>query len=306
MVTNIRGYLCSLPERVVRSVTGLAAGTLREIGEAALPARLRRTRLYHVMVDSTLRFFIEQVGQVEGTYPGGDEEMKNFIVRRTAGNVLEVAGIVAFRASPVWVFAALADLTGAGRDLVADIAAELKKEGLLDPDARFETIDQLLDGLEGMSGRLAVSINAPPLDVETLRGEWARLQEEGRKLTSAQLPSPAALWAQWREAKQTASEQERSVFEVSAAMSLAAVRRLPENARWLSRAVQVSTRRTGQVLAQSLLDDYGRTIREMRAEGFFGYWYREFKPYLAGALEQFSPERTSLTERLLNRGGGPP
>jgi hypothetical protein len=301
MVSNIGGYLCSLPERVVRSVTALAAGTLREVGEAALPRRLLRTRLYHVMVDSTLRYLIEEIGQVQGTYVGTNEEMKNFIVRRTAGNVLEVAGIVAFRASPVWVFAALADLSGAGRDLIADIAEELKKEGLLDPDRRFETIDQLLDGFEGMSGHLAINVNAPPLDVATLRAEWTKLQEQARKLTSTQLPSPSLLWDQWRDAKQTAADAERSVFEISSAMALAAVRRLPDNARWISRAAQVSTRRTGQMLAQGLLDDYGKTIKDMRAEGFLAYWTREFKPYLAGALQQFSPKRASLTERLMKR-----
>lgn len=301
MVSDIRGYLCSLPERVLRSVSALAAGTMREVSEAAVPGRLRRTRLYHLMVDSTLRFLIEQVGQVEGTYSGNDDEMKDFLIRRTAGNVIEVAGIIAFYASPVWVLAALADVSGAGRDLVAEIAEELKKEGLLDPGQRFETVEQLLDGFEGMSGRLALSVNAPPLDVETLRKEWGSLQEQARKMSAAQLPSPAVLWKQWRAAKETAAEQERSVFEVSSAMAVSAIRRLPRNARWISRAATVSTRRTGQVVAQSLLEDYGKTLAGMRAEGFVSYWIREFQPYLSGALEQFSPERTSSTERLLNR-----
>ena len=35
----------------------LAAGLVNEIGEAALPAPLRRTRLYRNLVEVTLRFF---------------------------------------------------------------------------------------------------------------------------------------------------------------------------------------------------------------------------------------------------------
>ena len=64
MAKPLPAYLCSLPERVLRSVSALAGGLLREAGEVALPARVRRTRLYQSLVDSSLRFLIEQVGQV--------------------------------------------------------------------------------------------------------------------------------------------------------------------------------------------------------------------------------------------------
>ncbi len=79
------------------------------------------------------------------------------------------------------------------------------------------------------------------------------------------------------------------------------MRRLPENARRLSRAALVGARRTGQVLGQGLLDHYGAALDEMRKTGYARYWMREFRPYLQGALRQFSPRRPSLTERLLER-----
>ena len=74
-----KGYALSLPERALRSATALAGGLVREIGEVAVPAALRRTRLYRSLVDSTLRFLIEQVGQVEGAYPGESTLAENFI-----------------------------------------------------------------------------------------------------------------------------------------------------------------------------------------------------------------------------------
>ena len=73
------------------------------------------TQLYQNLVDTTLRFLIEQVGEVDGVYASADALPDNFLVRRTAGNAIEVMGIVAFRASPVWVLAAMADLCGMGR-----------------------------------------------------------------------------------------------------------------------------------------------------------------------------------------------
>ena len=93
----------------------------------------------------------------------------NFLARRTAGNAVEVLGIVAFRASPVWVLAALADVCGAGRQLIPEMADALKEQGLLEKDAQFTSVDQILDGLERTSSRLAAAINTPPLDVAGLR-----------------------------------------------------------------------------------------------------------------------------------------
>jgi hypothetical protein len=292
----LRPFLLSLPERLLRSVSALAGGLAREVGDLTLPVRVRRTRLYTTLVDSTLRFLIEQVGQVEGAYPAGTDLPTDFLVRRTAGNAVEVAGIAAFHASPVWVLAALADLSGAGRELIADISSTLQRDGLLEAGHNFENADQLLDGIERAAGRLADSINTPPLDVAGLKEEWAKFRAE---VPRANLPSPAALYEEWRELKREAAAQGRTVTELSSAMAVSAVRRLPGNARWLSRAAVVSVRRTGQVLGQALLDHYTCTLDEIRRTGYARYWMREFRPYFAGALRQFSPRHPSLTERLL-------
>ena len=64
-------YLLSLPERAIRSLAAISGGLLREIGNVALPASIRRTSLYRTMVEVALRFLIEEVGQVEGVYPLG-------------------------------------------------------------------------------------------------------------------------------------------------------------------------------------------------------------------------------------------
>ena len=146
----------------MRSTLGLGAGAAREVGEVVLPDAVRDSQLYKNLVDATLRFVIEQVGGVEGVYGKGDALPDNFLARRTAGNAVEILGIVAFRASPVWVLAALADVCGAGRQLIPEMADALKEQGLLDKDAQFTSVDQILDGLERTSSRLAATINTPP------------------------------------------------------------------------------------------------------------------------------------------------
>jgi hypothetical protein len=293
----------SLPERVVRSASALAGGLVRELGDITVPAAIRRTRLYRSLVDSTLRFLIEQVGQVEGAYPPEGRLAEDFAIRRAAGNGIELVGILTFRASPVWVLAALADLSGAGRYLIQEIAASLKQEGLLEADTNFETMDQLLDGLERCAGRAAEAINTPPLNVAELRQEWRSIHAQARSIPLPELPSPEMLARNWEALKQAAASQDRSVFELSALVALSAVTALPENVRWLSRSIRSSVRSTGQVLAEALLGHYERALDDIRREGFLAYWIREYRPYLHAAAAQFSPHRRSLTSRLLSRDG---
>ncbi len=300
-MAKLTHYLLSLPERALRSATALAAGLVRELGDVALPAAIRRSKLYQMLVETTLRFLIEQVGQVEGAYPAEERLAEDFAIRRTAGNGIELVGILTFRASPVWVLAALADLSGAGRQLVREISESLKQEGLLERDKKFETVDQILDGLEKSAGRLAEAINAPPLDVAGLRREWNEVRAHVRAIPAPRLPSPNALRRNWEELKQAAAAEKRSVFEMSSLLALGAVGRLPGNLLWLSRCAQSATRRTGRLFAGALLDHYHGALQEIRRTGYLAYWAREFRPYLRAAAAQFSPRRRSLTQRLLRR-----
>jgi len=297
-------YLLSLPERVVRSLSALSGGLLREIGAVVLPASLRRTTLYRTMVDVTLRFLIEEVGQVEGIYPTEGHLAQNFLVQRTASHGIELLGILSFHASPVWVLAALADVTGAGNTLIREISQALKDEGLLEAGTPFETMEQMLDGLEKTSSHLARTLNLPPVDVAGLRREWQTLRQEVAAIPPKRVPSPERLENIWQEMRRTAKEQNRSVFTVSSLMAVSALAHVPANVLWLSRAAQSAAKRTGKVLGGAILDHYTATLSEIARTGFLTYWTREFRPYLRAAALQFAPQHETSTEKLLQKGFG--
>ena len=301
---TVKHYLLSLPERIIRGTLGLGAGAARELGDVVIPESVRRGQLYQNLVDTTLRFLIEQVGEVEGVYPRDAALTDNFLLRRSAGNALELAGIVAFRASPVWILAALSDLSGAGRHLIPEIAAALKAQGLLDdeePGAGVASVDQLLDGLERTSARLAATVNTPPLDVPGLRREWQALCDEARSLQPTAWPSRDTLRAVWDQLGDEARRQDRSIFETSSMLALSAVRQVPDGVRWVAASSRVGAGRTGQIVAGVLLDHYTQTLAEIRTVGFAAYAARQFRPYVQAAARQFSPDRQTLTDRLLRK-----
>jgi hypothetical protein len=283
----VKDYLLSLPERIVRTALGLGAGVAREVGEVALPKSVRNSRLYQNLVETTLRFLIERVGGVEGVYLEGGTLPDDFLGRRAAGNVIEALGIVAFRASPVWVLAALADVCGMGRHLIPEVADALKAQGLLDKETEFTTVDQMLDGLERTSARVAATINTPPLDVAGLRKEWQAIREEARRLPAASMPSREAISRVWDGLKSESARQQRSVFETSSVLAVSAVR--------------AGIVRTGQVFAQALLEHYRQTLSEIQQVGYLTYVGQQLLPYVRAAVSQFSPKRQTLTERVIEK-----
>lgn len=257
--------------------------------------------MYRSLVDVTLQFLIENVGGVTAAQPSEQKLGEDFLLRRAAGNGIELMGLVAFRASPVWVLAALADAAGFGRQLIPEIAESLKKEGLLEADGSFATMDQLLAGLERSSGQLAETVNAPPLDVAGLRAEWQKFVGEARRLPAPQLPSAAAVTRIWQDMRAAAEREQRSVFEVSSLLAVAAVGALPQKARVLSKSAAIVLRHGGGAVSNALLDHYRESLRELREAGFVGYGVRQLAPYTRAAIDAFAPERETLTSKLLDR-----
>ena len=177
--------------------------------------------------------------------------MRYKTVRRT------LAGSATFPiSSPIWVLAALADAAGGSLKLIQEISQALQEEGLLDREARFETMEQVLDGLEKTSGRLADTLNLPPVDIPGLRREWGLLKNDLRTIPPRSLPGLARVERVWENLRESAKEQGRPVFVMSSLLAVSTVAHVPANVLWLSRAARSAARRTGKVLGEAILDHY--------------------------------------------------
>jgi hypothetical protein len=88
---------------------------------------------------------------------------------------------------------------------------------------------------------------------------------------------------------------------VSSVMAMSAIAHIPQKARWLSASAGLAAGRTRSVVAEVLLDHYRKTLDDIRETGYLRYLIRQFRPYLYGAVSQFSPGRPTLTERVLGR-----
>ena len=179
-----------------------------------------------------------------------------------------------------------------------EIAEALKEEGLLEVDAHFETMDQVLGGLEKTSAHLALTLNMPPMNVAALRLEWETLKTEIKSIPPNRIPALDRLERTWDALRVSARTQNRTIFALSSLMAISTLSHVPANLLWLSKATRSAARRTGGIVGGAILDHYSTALEEISRTGFPSYWKREFRPYLRAAAAQFSPEHGSLTERL--------
>jgi hypothetical protein len=273
-----RPYLASLPERTARAGAVLAGGLVYEASEVALPDAARRSKLYQAIVGRLLRITIELVGGVEGVYPTEDMPARELLVRKTAGNAVEIASFLAVGWSPVWLLAGASDLVGGSKVYLRALVTELRNTGLLAPDADVASFEELLSALEGTSGVLADTVDVPPLNLPSLRTSWQELQRQ-----AADLPDSASLQKIFADLQSAARRENRSVMEISSVVALGAVR-------------------TGVRLGNVHIFGYYRgALRTIVKEGLLSFLRRTTTPYLTRARSHFDPESSTYSERLLRR-----
>ena len=272
------GYALSLPERILRATAAGLGGLLYEATQVLLPGWLRRSRLYRAIVAGTLRIAIELVGGATGVLPPDEVTAQELAVRKAAGTGIEMAGLMFVGWSPLWLFAAAADLTGGTRNYLRVLVSELRRDGLLQEAADIASVEDLLDTLEGTSGLVAESLDVPPLNVDDLRTSWQNLRRQATELPDAD--RLADLYAGLR---QVTKQEGRSLRSVSSLIAAGAMRA----------GVQAS-----QVY---IFDYYEDALRTISREGLPAYAGRVTRPYLAVARGHFERKRLSHTERLLRR-----
>jgi hypothetical protein len=273
-----RSYLASLPERTARAGAALAGGLVYEASEVVLPAAVRRSRSYQAIVGRLLRIVIEGVGGVEGVYPAEEMPVRELLVRKTAGNVVELSSFLAVGWSPVWLLAGASDLVGGTKVYLRALVTELREAGVLAPDTSVTSFEELLTTLEDTSGLLADTVDVPPLNITNLRTSWQELQRQ-----AADLPDAAALETIFAGLQLAAQQEDRSILEISSMVALGAVR-------------------TGVKLGNVHIFDYYRhALRTIVEEGLPSFLRRTSTPYLARAGSHFDPRSSTYSERLLRR-----
>jgi hypothetical protein len=281
-------YLFSLPERLVRSAAAMVGGTSLLVTETLFPEVVKDSTTYRVIVGNLQRFMIDRVAQVE-YFPASEEEqvIDGYIGRKLAGNVLEMAGLMTMRFSPVWVFALAGDAAAGSKVFLDRLSTNLKQHGVIDPESDPEDVVGLLDAIQKASSSSATVIDTPPLTREQL-AELAGELSDGYGRMSRFNTIQARM-------EETAGEEGLSVEEVSGVMAI--------DVASLSKAGVGTTMAVGQtgaeLFGEKILASYERTLDELNSQGASAYLNRYMKPFMDAALAHFDPNKSTWTQDMI-------
>lgn len=300
--TDAQDYLVSLPERLLRSAAAVVGGTSLLVTETLFPDVVKESTTYRVIIGNLQRFMIDQVAQVD-YFPTSKEEqvIDGYIGRKLAGNLLEMAGLMTMRFSPVWVFALAGDAAGGSKVFLDRLVVNLKQHGVIKPESDPQDVAGLLEAIQRASSSSATAMDTPPLSQQQLAELASDLSDGYGRIFAGSRSLLTRMNVLQTRMERTADREGLSVEEVSGVMAI--------DLASLGKAGLGTTAAVGQtgaeLFGERILVSYERTLDELNREGASAYLNRYLKPFMDAAVAHFDPNKSTWTqEMLLGRPAG--
>ncbi len=291
------GYVLSLPERALRTGTGLLGGVVRESASLLVPRSFQSSRTYTVMVRQMLDFLVHDVGRVEpGEQAASTPNVDNFVARKAVGNFVDMASLATLHASPVLLLAVVSDLAYGSQVYLKELADELKAQGVIDEGAPIHHVNDLLSAVSDASAATSQVFNTPPLSVEALRAtiDEARAAIDSSKMK--QILPQAELSRLWDQMRDVSRKEGVGMLAVSGAVTLRAL----GNVSALGRGALSTVKVAGMLVDKHVIDHYTQALGEIRETGIYASLSQTSEPYIAAVWENFQPKQSTLTEDVVS------
>lgn len=290
-------FMMSLPERLGRSVVGSAGGFVKVLAGALVPGRMKKSQMYHIAVQKMLRFLVEDVGGVEGVYQAGDGgKQDRFVLRKAVGNAIEFAGMATLHISPVFVLAILSDAAKGTRSYLNELVVELKRLEVIQEGEAINNLDQLMGAIEKTSGNVADNMDTPPVSVDELKTFVKSVRSQAEDIDITKAFPVEMIDALWDDMAQVAKEEDKSIFSISSAVTMALVKKT----RQIGFGVYGSLQAGYNLVDSAVFDYYREGFKTIRKKGYWQVVSDAYKPYTRAVQKTFNPKRRTMTERVLS------
>jgi len=290
-------YGMSLPERALRSASGVVAGGLRESASLLVPHAFQNSKTYHVLIRQMLDFMAEDIGGVErGDDPTAPPKIENFVARKAVGNFVELAGLATLHLSPLMLLAAFSDVAYGSQTYLREVAADLKERGVIDQDSTINRVDDLLEAVAATTKATATAFDTPPLSVDGLKQTIEQTRTAARSIDPAAVLPKAEVQRLWQEIHDTATSQGVNPFAVSSVMTLYSLEKVGN----VGSGALSSVRAAGTLFDRHVIDHYRAALGDIRQKGFYASLEQSARPYIDAVWLNFSGSKATITEDLLS------
>lgn len=290
-------YSLSLPERALRTASGVVAGAVRESASLLVPQAFRSSKTYSVLVQQTLDFMAEDIGGVERfADPNAPPKIENFVARKAVGNFVELAGMATFHLSPMLLLAVISDVAYGSQTYLKEVAADLKQQGVIDQNSTIDHVDDLLRAVAVTARTTATAFDTPPLSVDGLKQTIDQTREAAKSIDLTQLVPEAELQRFWKEIHDTAKSQGVDPLAVSSAMTLYALDKIAT----LGHGALSTVKAAGTLFDQHVLGHYKAALSDVRTRGIYASLAASSGPYIDAVWKNFSTQKTTITEDVFS------
>jgi len=310
-------YGLSLPERAVRGTAALVGGAINESATLLVPQAFRDSTTYSKFVQEMLDMLNKDVGGVklpvedaatgnsdetadaartENAVAADEEEVADYVAKKTVGTFIDLAGMATFHLSPITVLAIVSDLAYGSQAYLEELAVELKKEGVIGEESTISSTAELLEVISAASAKTTANLDTPPLSVEGLRETIADTQEHLGKIDPTKVLPQAELHRLWEDMHEMANQNDTSLFEISSTLTVYSLNQVTTATKGALTTVRV----TGNLLDQHLFNHYRQGLGKIEEEGVYGVLAESSKPYLDALWYNFSDQRPTITEDVVS------
>ena len=295
-VRNFLLYGLSLPERTLRSATGVVSGTLRESTSLLVPQAFQNSRVYTTMVRQMLDFLAEDIGGVERAEEAeGPPKVENYVARKVVGNFIELSSFATFHLSPFLLLAIVSDVAYGSQAYLHELAGELKAQGVIAEDSTVDHVDDLLAAVGAATNKSAASFDTPPLSVEGLKQTISQTREAIGAIDPTKVLPQAEIKRLWDEMHELATSQGVNPLAISGAVTLYTLNKIGAVGRGAFSTVKAA----GTLFDRHVIDHYQEAIAEIHKKGLYATLAETSQPYIAAVWANFSTRKTTITENLL-------
>ncbi|MHC4398382.1 MAG: hypothetical protein ACYTG0_01740 [Planctomycetota bacterium] len=290
-------YSLSLPERTLRSATGVLGGVLLESTSLLVPQAFQNSKTYSMMIRQTLDFVVEDVGGVE---PEKDEnappKIENFVARKAVANFIDLAGMATFHLSPGLLLAVVADVAYGSQAYVKELGDELKTQGVIDESSTINHVDDLFEAVADAADTTASAFSVPPLSVSGLKKTIDDTRNAVRTIDPAKVIPESEVKRLWNEMHQIAVTQGVNPLAVSSAMTLCCLDKIGT----LGQGALSTVAAVGNLFDRHVIGHYRTALADIHQKGIYRSLAETSEPYIDAVWKNFSTEKTTVTEHVLS------
>ena len=122
------------------------------------------------------------------------------------------------------------------------------------------------------------------------------ITDQARKADLTKTLPQAELERMWLEIQHVATEEEKSILEVSSAMSMYAMNQVGSLGTGALSTITVA----GNMFEKNIVDHYWQALDEINERGFYSVLSESSRPYIDAMWQNFSSDQVTITQDVLS------